>query len=655
MLRKARLIAPFVRSLVLGAALFTASTSLVGCEDEKDPMTHVKNLKDPVKQRDAIKRLLQMYADAESEDKKDPAKPHVKAILDKIMGPLAETCLDDKVKEQDRSKLVKFMADTRDERALPCMKKTLDDYKPDSNEDDVTNVLLAISAMKFTKMSPEVMRVFKTMEYAREKAKLMGGHLVKALRAVADISQEEEFLKLIEPPIDGSDQVAAVNQGFWQRTSAFMLGEIKSEKAAKPLLKMILSPAKRPLAQVAIVSLVKIGKPAIAPAEALLNGTDNELLAYSEAENLKVTEKDQNGKISEANQKLAKRAYIPIAAEILGNLGSEASAAPMLTAIEKAGDDIATKVIIALALTMLPAQQSTIDAYKKVYEETKLDLEIPAGAAKELLANRASDFLDTSLTPWLVKTATDLDVKKEKQEEVDPVRLVSYVSAVKLMSFEQIAEVEGLGKLETITEREVSRGGCPKDKLEECLMSGDTETANNTKLEWEKKAEEAKKKKEPPPPAYKEGPDDKLAIKRKGPIGATYDKQFKQAKELLTKCNKSDKAESVKCFLTTATDEKNQDKENEFIAIKALYMVGILGAEADRDELVNAVPKLKTDSTRAVALKIIEAMTKKDGNAAAAKLEKFYEDAEEAKDPEKIQSFQIFLQTAARLRARSNK
>lgn len=598
MFRKARLIAPLLRSFVAcGVIAFAAPTFLVGCEDDKDPMTHVKKLKDPVEQRQAIKRLLQMYADEESKDKKDPNKPNVKALLDKIMVPLGEACLDEKVKDQDRSKLVKFMADTRDARAEACLKKTLEEYKPDTNEDDVVNALLSVTAMKMTSLTPSVMKVYKTMEFSRAKAKPLRAHVQKALKTLADKSLEDEFLKMLDVPIEltSSPTPEQVNQGFWQQTAIIMLGELKSEKAAKPLLKLILTPSKGPLAQTAVVSLVKIGKASIPPVEAVLKGEDKEMLTHHETEILKGAEKDTNGKIPEAAQKAAKKAYIPIVAEVLGNLGSEASTPPLLAAIEAAKEDPTTKVIIALTLTLLPKSTEAIESYKKVYEETKLDLEIPAGPAKELLASRANDFFDTSLVPWLVKTSIDL---KGENSEIDPVRQVAFVAAVKLMTPEQIAEVTTLKDTKAVT-----------------------------------MVEDEKTKKE---------------VKKDTTVGETYKEQFDQAKKLLETCK-----EDVKCYLAQATSDENKTKEKEFTAIKAMYMIGIYGKEADRDQLVDALPKVANMAVRATGLKVVEAMTPKNGVAPAEKLEKFYESAEELKDNEKMAEYQIFLQTAARLRARS--
>lgn len=610
------LIAPLLRSLRLGACVvpmlapvalatgvLASSVVLTGCEDEEDWHTHATRMKDANKRKDpnlnraAIKRLIQAYADADTADKSDPNKPKTKELLDQIMEPLAQVCLEESVKEQDRSKLVKFMADTRDPRGEPCLKKTLEEYKPDQNEDDVTNVLLAVAAMKQKSLMPQVMKVFQTMEFSRPKAKPLGQHVIKAMKVLADKSNEDEYLKMIEPPIDSSSPQAAVNQGFWQQTATYMLGEVGTEKSAKPLLKLILTPSKSPLHQYALVSLVKLGKPAIAPVEALLKGEDKDLMKYSEDQVIAGAQKDTNGKIPDAVKKSAGKAYLPIAAEVLGNLGSEGSAKSLLDVVnanvdEKTGDQT-TRVIAALALTMLPKSQATIDAYKKTYEDTKLDLDIPAGPAKELLGSRVSDFLDPSLATWLAKNSAEL---KGENSETDPVRQVAFVSAVKLMTAETVSDVEGLGNTKAVTEVQDEKG--------------------QTK-------------------------------KKDTTVGEGYKDQFAQAKAIVSKCGSD-----VKCYLTAATSEENHKKEKEFTALKAMYMVGMLGKDAERDQLLEALPKINSDTVRAAALKIIESMTPKNGAAVADKLQGYFDKAEDLKDTEKMQQYNIFLQTAARLRAR---
>lgn len=580
--------APFARSLTFGLVL--SATALAGCRDEDDPLTHVEDLADPTKQPTAIKRLDQFFQDAMAKDKKDRNGPNVKPLLEKIVEPLSKVCLEPTVKDRTRAQLVKLLADMRDPKADPCLKKTLDDYKPDTNEDDVLNVMRAVTAMQTKSLSNEVIRVYQTMEFSRPKAKLIGKEVTAAVLALADKSQEDIFIKALEKPWDANNQQAMQNEAFWQTVAARVLGELGSEKATKPLLKVIVTPSKGPIASTALVAMVKIGKPSIAATEGLLNGSDADLVKFAVGEQLAGAQKDTNGKIPEAVQKAAEKAHVATAAEVLGNLGAEASIAPLLSAQEKAGDDAATKVLIAFALTQLPRTEASLAAYRKTFEDSKLDLDTPAGGAKERLAERSGDFFDPTLVPWLVKQVTEL---KGEPGDVDPVRSAALIAVTKLMKADQVAEVETLFNMKTFLEGE---GG--------------------------KKTETT--------------------------LGKAFEKEFKLAKDLVTNCK-----ENVECYFSALTLDENQGKEKQFAAIKAAYMIGILGKDADRAKLVDALPKIANQGVRFTALKALEAMSPKGDAEVAKKLNDLYEKAEEAKDEKLISDYKIFVQAAARLRSRA--
>ena len=143
--------------------------------------------------------------------------------------------------------------------------------------------------------------------------------------------------------------------------------------------------------------------------------------------------------------------------------------------------------------------------------------------------------------------------------------------------------------------------------------------------------------------------DDKgKEVKKDSTVGESYKDQFEQAKKVLEKCK-----QDVKCYLDEASSDENQTKEKAFTAMKAFYMYAIYGKEADRDALIDVLPKLSNPEVRLAGLKALEALTPKNGAAAADKLQGFVDKAEENKETDKVQEFQIFLQTAARLRARS--
>ena len=191
MLRKVR---SSLHSLLLAAALpgttipaaapvlfaVAASSLVVGCADENDPMTYVAQLNDGPKQASAIKRLDQFYQFAMTNDKNDRGGPNVKPLLDKIVDPLNKLCIDDKsmktMQDQTRSALIKLVADTQDTRGAPCLTKVLDDFKAGSTdpgaftEQDVQQVMRAVGQTKMKETADGVVKVFSTLKATDPKS-----------------------------------------------------------------------------------------------------------------------------------------------------------------------------------------------------------------------------------------------------------------------------------------------------------------------------------------------------------------------------------------------------------------------------------------------------------------------------------------------------
>ena len=197
-------------------------------------------------------------------------------------------------------------------------------------------------------------------------------------------------------PDDPKDRRANDNQAFWQANAAIALGQMKSVKAVPALLKAVLSPAKvaSPIGNSALTALVKIGKPVIEPAANLLKGKDQELVKFSTDENLKGAADIKDPKQLEAAKKAASKAYVPMAAQVLGQIGREDAIDPLLSALD--GADDVTKAVIAVQLPNLPKSQKAIDAFKDVFEKTKTDTEMPVVA---VLARRCSARRRTSSIP----------------------------------------------------------------------------------------------------------------------------------------------------------------------------------------------------------------------------------------------------------------
>lgn len=447
MSRSLRRITPLLHSLLFGAVVTSgamlAAGSLVGCADENEPATHVKKLSEAATRPQAVARLIQFFDDAMSRDKGDRKGPTVTPLLETIIGPLNETCLTGDLDDRTNAKLVKFISDARDPRGGDCLIKALKDFKPERKETE-TSVrwsARAIGPMKLKTATGPLIDVFTHLQVSKLKQEPeLYRDVSDAMVALADPSWETALIDRLSKPIkDRKDVPALRDEIYWQTTSALLLGILKSTPAVKPLIKIVLSPSKADVGTTAVNALIKIGKPVVAPAIALLRSEDKELMEYSVGENREAN-KGADGNVPEAAKKAAEKAHVGAAAIILSMLGREDGSAALLETMDK-GDDLA-RAIIARELPKLPKTDATLKAFMAAYEKTPTSLSIPpSSGARESMIEGSSNFFDASLVPWIVKTAVDL---KGEADTVDPIRGSSFQTVLKLMKADQVSEAEKL-------------------------------------------------------------------------------------------------------------------------------------------------------------------------------------------------------------------
>jgi hypothetical protein len=447
MSRSLRRIAPLLHSLFFGAAITSgvmlAAGSLVGCADENDPATHVKKLSDTATRPQAVGRLIQFFEDAMSRDKGDRKGPTVTPLLETIIGPLNETCLTGDLDDRTNAKLVKFISDARDPRGGDCLVKALKDFKPERKETEeaVRWAARAIGPMKLKAAAPSLIDVFIKLRVSKLKQEPeLYRDVSDAMVDLADPAWEPQLIdRLSHPILDRKDVPTLRDEIYWQTTSALILGIIKSNAAVKPLIKIVLSPAKADIGTTAVNALIKIGKPVVAPAIALLRSEDKELMDYSKGENLKANT-GADGKVPEAAAKAAEKAHVGAAAIILSMLGREDGTAALMDTMDK-GDDLA-RAIIARELPKLPKTDATVKAFQAAYEKTPTSLAIPpSSGARESMIESSSNFFDASMVPWMVKTAVDL---KGEADSIDPIRGATLTTVLKIMKADQAVEAEKL-------------------------------------------------------------------------------------------------------------------------------------------------------------------------------------------------------------------
>jgi HEAT repeat protein len=123
---------------------------------------------------------------------------------------------------------------------------------------------------------------------------------------------------------------------------------------------------------------------------------------------------------------------------------------------------------------------------------------------------------------------------------------------------------------------------------------------------------------------------------------------FVQAEGLLNSCKGK-----VECYLAAIEKEESQDKKSQFVGIKAAYMIGVLGNEGTRDELVKRMSGLYNAAVRFTAVMAIDHLSPKGSNAAADELQKQVDANVKSADAEKIAGDAPVKQVIYRLRSRA--
>jgi hypothetical protein len=318
------------------------------------------------------------------------------------------------------------------------------------------------------------MEVFTKLKASKPKAGTIYRDVHDAMVALQDPSWKPALIERLGHPVDAKDIPNLRDEMFWQITAIELLGDMKAAEAVKPILKVMLSPAKADAGATAVNALIKIGKPSIAPTVALLKGDDADLVAYSKTEVLKGAGEKPN----EAQKKAADTQYVATAALVLATIGRDETSAPLMDVLGGKIDDV-TRAIIARELTKLPKTPQTVSTFKESYEKIPVTLSIPPGnGAKEALLEASGMFFENDLVGWYVKTAKGL---KGEDADLEPIRESSLLAALKLMKSDDISTVEELASMKGTAEGKPTTVGkgfekemrLAKELLNECAAKVD--------------------------------------------------------------------------------------------------------------------------------------------------------------------------------------
>lgn len=456
-MRTSRVIASLIRSLMLGtAAPATAAlmlTTLVGCKDESQPEYWVDKLSEPSWRGRAVARLQQFFEDAVTKANKDMKAPEVQDLINKSVEPLTNLYKESysDLDTKTRVSLIKLLADFRDKRTEPALKKAFEEFakSPRTSKDDadIKWAARANQELKLDSLADPMLQAFLKMRASTMLGGVVYRDLNEAMVAVSAKSWAGPLAAALDkpmaPPTSRDKEVADDyrDQLFWQTTAAEVLGRLGDASAVPALIKVMVDPGKGDVQATALLALVKLGKPAADAATKLLKGENQEVLSY-----YKSRVKELGGEEPKVANPL-----VPTAALILGTIGRTDALPALIGALQNAKED-PTKAVIARELSKIPATADSVAAFKSVFESLPADAEIPPGGkALDQLVEAAGAFRDPDMIDWLLAQAAsakgDADDRKALQAAIA-------VTVLKLAKPSQMAQAkEAINKYGTDVEK----------------------------------------------------------------------------------------------------------------------------------------------------------------------------------------------------------
>ncbi|HEX2734526.1 MAG TPA: hypothetical protein VHM70_23140 [Polyangiaceae bacterium] len=440
MLRTSRILASLLQSLVLGSAFATvtvgAATALVGCANENQPEYWIDKLDDKAWRPRAIDRLSQFFEDSMTKANKDFSNPEVKGLLDKLVGPLTNIYVTeyDNLDEKTRESLINLLAGFKDQRAEPALKAAFEEFgKRGRGGKEVKWAARAVRDMKLKGTAPAVFEAFKKTKPSTKEGAYYRD-LNEALLAVSDPSWATELIPMLEEdmPVMKPNDANSVNDYkdrlYQTVTAAQVLGELGNANAVKPLIKVVLDPAKKDAGNEALLALTKIGKPSVDAAIKLFQNKDDELAQFHQK---------KLQKASGADKPPGGTPHVDVAGMILGAIGRGEAVAPVLEALNAAKED-SDKVTLLTTLAMLPRTAQVKTAFIEGMKGIDADTEVDGANAMQTLSEPATLFFDASVADLLVQRAGELKGKDDKEKLTKALLLLA---ALKVMDQSNVAAV----------------------------------------------------------------------------------------------------------------------------------------------------------------------------------------------------------------------
>lgn len=593
MLRAQRSVISLVRHLMIGTAgstaLVIASSALVGCKDESQPEYWVEKLAEKQWQASAIKRLEQFYDDAYNKAGKKSDAPEVKALVDKIVAPLTQAYVD------------KY--DELDQKSRVTLIKLICTFRDPRGE----------AAFK---------KAFE--EFIKKPA----------------TSKDDTDVKWVAMAVGDMKLTALADllvQAFTKLRASSLLGGVTYKDYLEALRQMPQKSWTEPL-KTLLQSDMEIPK--------------------------KVDGKDDPEMIDRYRDQ---QLWQTGAAELLGELREETAVEPLLKALldpQKA--DVAATAVVALVKIGKPAQDRALKLLASpedplavfwaqktqkatgAKEPPKDNLHVATAALVVGTIGRAEaipamvdalkkadkDVTRTVIARELTKIPGTPDSKAAFKTAFEAISSEANIppgyNALQLLA-ESAAGFYDAGMIDWLLERaEKTKGeGEALKALQGAILVTALKLAKPDQLPKIKAFLDAMEKKEKGSTQFEAG-------------------LYAQAEKLLKECG-----ERAACYLSAMEKSENQEQKNQFVAIKAGYMLAIYGNEQVRDHLIAALSSLEQAAIRHVAAGIIDFLSPKGSKEAADKLDEILKKNRATGDANKIAGDNSLRQVSVRIRSRA--
>lgn len=362
--------------------------------------------------------------------------PEAQAFIDEYASPLTQTFVDahNEISAETRLALINLLVSFEDQRTAPAHAKAIEHYANTAQSvDEAIWACQAAQRIKSQELASALLAAFEKIDASDKGGRRFARHLSAAMVHNATSSWSrimiEKLAAGIKRPKSFNDSAAVKqfqNERFWQITATRVLGEVNDSRAARALLLARLDESKRSLHADADLSLLKLGSASVSVAESLLERSDDQLVAQSQAALPDATEP-----------------HVIHAARLLSALAHPTSRSSLETAWQQTNHRV-SRALLALALSELPPAESSLKIWKQTYLTTGLKVTLPGGeSALEALAETAPFWFDDSLVAWLgerVKSAPGAGSRK------GDLRRMLILSIAKLVQAEQIPAANKLAQ-----------------------------------------------------------------------------------------------------------------------------------------------------------------------------------------------------------------